>query len=92
MCAVEGFALIVCILTVCALALYSVRAWLLLMNEERENVCPRCGLTMTLDKSSLDTSATVARPIRRCLHCEAEADPLQTSASGWINSTLKPPE
>ncbi len=92
MCALEGSALIVCILAVCALALYSVRAWLLLMNEERESVCPRCGLTTTLDKSNLDTSATVARPIRRCPHCEAEADSLQTSASGWINSTLRPPE
>jgi hypothetical protein len=41
---------------------------------------------------ALDKSVTVAKPRRRCLHCEAEADPLQKSASGWINSALKPPE
>jgi hypothetical protein len=87
MCALEDFGLIGCILIVCALALYSVRAWLLLMNEERENTCPRCGLAMTPDKS-----ATVKRPARRCPHCETEADPLRGSARGWINSTLKPPE
>jgi len=87
MCALQFFVLIVCILIVCALALYSVRAWLLLVNEERQNTCPLCGLAMPLDKS-----ATAARPIRRCPHCETEADPLQTSASGWINSTLRPPD
>jgi hypothetical protein len=87
MCALESFVLIVCILIVGALALSSVRARLLLMNEERENTCPRCGFATAPDKS-----ATVAKPIRRCLHCEAEADPLQTSARGWIHSALKPPE
>ncbi|GAB1715950.1 MAG: hypothetical protein NTAFB05_09920 [Nitrobacter sp.] len=87
MCTLEDFGLIGCILIVCALAMYSVRVRLLLMNEERENICPRCGLTMALDKS-----ANAARPIHRCLHCEAEIDPNQTPSSGWINSTLKPPE
>lgn len=92
MCALESFVLIACILIVCALALYSARAWLLRINEERENTCPRCGFAMALDTSVPGKSATAARPIHRCLHCEAEADPLQTSANGWINSALRPPE
>lgn len=88
MCDLETFFLTIITLMVCVLALYSVRGWLLLMNEERrKSTCPRCGLAITIDKS-----AAVARPIRRCPHCGTEADPLQVSASGWINSTLRPPE
>ncbi|WP_187147958.1 hypothetical protein [Nitrobacter winogradskyi] len=69
------------------LALYGVRGWLLLINKEAESACPRCGMAMTMDKS-----VAVARLVRRCPHCETEADPLQASASGWIKSSLKPPE
>lgn len=87
MCALEDLFLIVCMPIVCALALYGVRGWLLLMNKETESTCPRCGLAMTMDKS-----IAAATLVRRCPHCETEADPFQVSASGWINSSLKSPE
>lgn len=87
MCALEDLFLILCTMIVGVLALYCVRGWLLLMNKVAVSTCPRCGLTMTMDKS-----VAVARLVRRCPHCETEADPLQASASGWIKSSLKPPD
>ncbi len=87
MCALEDLFLILCTMIVGVLALYCVRGWLLLMNKVAVSTCPRCGLTMTMDQS-----VAVARLVRRCPQCETEADPLQASASGWIKSSLKPPD
>lgn len=76
------------ILIVCALGIYSVRAWLLLLQEERESkTCPRCGSV-----TAPDAFLTAVGPVHSCIHCEMKGCPLKMSARGWIQSTLRPPE
>jgi len=76
------------ILIVCALGIYSVRAWLSLLHEERKSrTCPFCGWIAMPDES-----APAARALRSCQHCGTRTGMHHMSASGWINSTLRPPE
>lgn len=76
------------ILMVGALGIYSVRAWLLLLQEERASkTCPRCGSV-----TAPDTPLTAVGAVHSCIHCEIKGCPLKMAASGWINSTLRPPE
>jgi hypothetical protein len=75
-------------LTICVLGVYSVRAWLVLLHEERAGkICPQCGTAAMPDPT---TGAAGAFP--SCNNCPIKGCPFRMSARGWINSPLRPPD